>query len=65
VPKFVILLLVLAPILCALVLIGEPTLSWEAATAAMIGLAATVALLVLWVVVDIVRRVQRFLSRPW
>jgi hypothetical protein len=65
VPKFVILLLVLAPLLCVLVLIGEPTLSRTAATAAMIGLAATVAVLLLWVVVDVVRHVRRFLSRPW
>src|SRR5882672_7989753 len=38
VAKFVILLLVLAPILCVLVLIGEPTLSRDVA---MVGLAAT------------------------
>ena len=64
-PKFVILLLVLAPILCVVVLMGEPTLSRDVAGAAMAALAAIVAFLVLWVIVDIVRHVRRFLSRPW
>ena len=65
VPKFVILLLVLAPLLCVLVLIGEPTLSRAAASTAMTGLGVAVAVLVMWVVVDVVRHVRRFLSRPW
>ena len=65
VPKFVILLLGLAPLLCVLVVIGEPALSRAAATAAMIGLGVAVAVLVMWVVIDVVRHVRRFLSRPW
>ena len=65
VPKFVILLLVLAPLLCVLILIGEPTLSRAAAAAAMIGLGVAATVLVMWVVVDVVRHVRRFLSRPW
>ena len=64
-PKFVILLLVLAPLLCVLVLIGEPTLSRAAATGGLIGLGAAVAVLVIWVVIDVVRHIRRFLSRPW
>ena len=65
VPKFVILLLVIAPLLCVLVLIGEPILSRAAATGAMIGLGVAVAVLVMWVVIDVVRHIRRFLSRPW
>ena len=65
VPKFVILLLLLAPLLCVLVLISEPTLSRAAATGGLIGLGVAVAVLVIWVVIDVVRHIRRFLSRPW
>ena len=60
-----ILLLVLVPVLCVLVLIGEPTLSRDMAVAAWTALVADISLLILSAIIGTIHRTRWFLSRPW